>query len=61
MDKRIKAMYYYMLSTRIKFQSEKARITYACTMVLKPTQKQAGFRKYFIEFLNKYRRGKNAN
>ena len=53
MDKRIKAMYLYMLSTR--FQSEKNRLTYACTMVLRPTQKQAGFRKAFIEFLNKYR------
>lgn len=53
MDKRVKAMYYYMLSTR--FQGDKARLTYSCTMVLKPTQRQAGFRKHFLEFLNKYR------
>ncbi len=53
MDKRVKATYLYMLNN--KYHTDKARVSYAVTMVLKPTQRQAGFRKYFLEFLNKYR------
>jgi len=38
-----------------RFESEKARVSYAVTMVLNPHQRQIGFRMRFLEFLNKYR------
>lgn len=54
MDRRLKTMYVWILTKR--FQAEKNRLSYAISMVLSPNKRPAGFRKYFLEFFNKYKK-----